>query len=200
MKHKQIQIPHYLKDYIQSFWALDCNLVDVAPKSFRTIADGCPGLIFQHPAKGFFYQNNKRLPATFLYGQATKHNALQLSGQFSTIGIFFYPNALKTIFGLDASELTDSCIDLNFLSATKDSQFSENLLNCLSTAEQIKVISSFLFSQLQKNKQRMDNKADHALSSILLSKGSISLKKLTENLDLSERSLEPRLSSAFCQL
>ena len=55
----------------------------------------------------------------------------------------------------------------------------------------------------------MDNKTDHALSSILLSKGSISLKKLTENLDLSERSLErkfkesvgisPKLFSRICR-
>ena len=208
MKYKQIEIPHYLKDYIQSFWVLN-NFTNAAAKSFRTIADGCPGLIFQHPEKGVLYQNEKQLPAGFLYGQATKHNTLQLSGQFSTVGIFFYPHALKTIFGLNASELTDSCIDLTLLSATQGFQLSERLMKSISTDDQIEIVSSFLFSQMQKNNQPVDGKTGYALSRIILSKGSISLKELTESLNLSERSFErkfkehvgisPKLFSRICR-
>jgi AraC-like DNA-binding protein len=185
------------------------NFNDTTAKSFRTIADGCPGLIFQHSSKGVFYQNKKQLPAGFLYGQATKHNTLELSGQFSTVGIFFYPNALKTIFGLDASELTDSCIDLDFLSSSPGFQLSESLLNCSSTDEQIEIVSSFLFSQMQKNKQQVNVKMEYALSNMLLSKGNIFLKELTKSLNLSERSFErkfkeyiglsPKLFSRICR-
>lgn len=208
MKYKQIQIPDYLKDCIQSFWTLD-STIDSTSKSFRTIADGCPGLIFQHPAKGVLYQNKKILPAGFLYGQATKHNMLQLSGQFSAVGIFFYPTALKTIFGLDASELTDSCVDLDFLSVKQGFQLSERLMNSISITGQTEIVSSFLFSQIQKNKQPVDEKTGYALSRIILSKGSISLKELTESLNLSERSFErkfkeyvgisPKLFSRICR-
>lgn len=91
MKYRQIQIPYQLKDCIQSFWRLEDSRITHSPKELKTIADGCPGIIFQHSEKGIFYQDNKQLPAVFLYGQATTHNAVHLSGQFNTIGIFFIP-------------------------------------------------------------------------------------------------------------
>src|SRR5687768_6529976 len=104
MKYNQILPPDYLKPYIKYFWTLEYP-GDSLPKVFRTIADGCPGLIFHQTDKGEFYQNNKQLPSIFLYGQATKHAELYTGGKSSITGAFFYPNALKSIFGLDADEL-----------------------------------------------------------------------------------------------
>lgn len=209
MKYSHIKIPYHLKDYIQSFWRLEDSSITPSPKALKTIADGCPGIIFQHSEKGIFYQNNKQLPTAFLYGQGTTHNTVHLSGQFSTIGIFFHPTALKTVFGLDANELTNSCVDLNTISVNQGFHLSEKLLNCVSINVQIETLSSFVFSQMQKNMKQVDERMQYALSKIIVSKGNISLKRLTETLNISERSFErkfntyvgisPKLFSRICR-
>ena len=90
MNYEQIQPPAHLNQYVRYFWTLKSG-VDTSQKTFRTIADGCPGLIFQPAAKGTFYQNKKQLPAIFLFGQSTKHADISLSGQLGAVGVYFYP-------------------------------------------------------------------------------------------------------------
>ncbi len=178
-------------------------------KTFRTIADGCPGLIFQQAEKGTFYQNNKQLPALFLFGQSTKHAELSLSGQFSTIGIYFHPNALKSVFGFNAEELTNSCLDLNLLATKQDFHLSEQLSNTPSITGQIDLLSSYLFRQRNNNNVQADEPMHYALSQLIKSKGTVSLNELRQSLCLSERSLErrfkeyvgisPKLFSRICR-
>jgi AraC-like DNA-binding protein len=210
MKYKQIQPPDNLKNYVRKFWTLESNADDGLSKTFGTIADGCPGLIFQQPEKGIFYdQNNKQLPSTFLYGQTTEHTKLHSIGKLSTIGIYFYPHALKSIFGFDADELTNSCLDISLLPARQGHQLSEQLLNTPSVAEQVKLLSSYLFAQIERNSAQADEITQHALSQIIGSKGSLSLEDLQKNLHLSERSIErkfkqsvgisPKLFSRICR-
>lgn len=210
MKYKQIKPPAYLKDYIRYFWTLESNGIGTSPKTFTTIADGCPGLIVQQSESGTFYdQNNKQLPRIFLYGQATKHAQIHSPGKFSTIGLYFHPSALKSIFGFDADELTDSCLDLNLMAEPQGFRLSEQLLNTSSIVDQIEILSSYLFFQIRKNNTLMDKPTQHALSQIIQSKGNVSLKKLRETLGLPERSFErrfkqcvgisPKLFSRICR-
>ena len=196
MKYDQIQAPDQLKSYIKYFWTLE-SPIDSLPNTFRTIADGCPGLIFQQTENGNFYQNDKKLPGIFLYGQATRHAQLYTEGKSSTVGIFFYPNALKSIFGFNANELTDSCIDVDLMTASQGFQLSEQLLNTASTDDRIKILSSYLFSQIRKNNRQQDETIQFALSLILRSKGNITIKELQKNTQLSERSFERRFKQTI---
>ncbi len=190
MECRQIQAPGYLKNYIRYYWTLESDGIDELPKTFRTIADGCPGLIFQQPEKGTFYQNDKQLPGIFLFGQATTHAEVRLTGKFSTIGIYFYPNALKSVFGLNAEELTDSCLDLDLVAKKQGVYLSEQLSNASSIKEQIAILSSYLFSQVQGNNRQVDETIQYALSKIIESGGNVSLKELQKELQVSERSFE----------
>lgn len=190
MKPQQILIPDSLKDCVQSFWRLEDGYAESSEMEFKTIADGCPGFIFQHPDKGTLCKDDKLLPAAFLFGQASKHATLNLRGNMQMIGIFFYPNALKNVFGLDAGELTDSCMDMNDFSGNQGFKLSEELLNSRSEAEQIKRLSSFLLSQKQKNEVRKDDKIAYALSAMLSYNGNVSLPALTGELNISERNFE----------
>lgn len=54
-----------------------------------------------------------------LYGQTIKRTELYVIGTFKIIGIYFFPNTLKSIFGFNADELTNSCLDLNLLSTAR---------------------------------------------------------------------------------
>ncbi len=189
MHYRQIPPPDHLKDQIRYFWILESHTEDPS-KAFRTMADGSPGLIFQHPDKGVMYQNDKQLPGIFVYGQATRHAEIRLTGKFSTIGIYFYPHALKSIFGLNAETLTDSCVNLDLLTTERGFRISEQLANIETFADQIDVLASYLSQLITKSGQDGDAAMQHALFRIIQSKGGISLVDLREELQLSERSFE----------
>jgi AraC-like DNA-binding protein len=210
MKYKRIKPPAYLKDYVRYFWTMESDGIEASPKAFRIIADGRPGLIFQQSENGTFYdQNDKQWPRFFLYGQATKHAQIYLPAKFSAIGVYFYPSALKSIFGFNADEFTDSCLDLSLMPEKQGLHLSERLLNTSSISDRIELISAFLFFQIRRNSAPADRPVEYALSQIIQSNGNIALRKLQEPLGLSERGLErkfkqgvgisPKLFSRICR-
>ncbi|MDR6941080.1 helix-turn-helix domain-containing protein [Mucilaginibacter pocheonensis] len=190
MEYRQIPPPDYLKNYIRFFWTLEINEAGIPSRLFRTVAEGCPGLIFQSPEKGTMYQFEKELPSIFIYGQSTRHAEIQFGGSFTTIGICFYPNALKTIFGFDADELTDTCTCLDLLARKDGYLLAEQLMDAALVADQIEVICAYLFFKLRKNNRYEDQAMQFAISRIIQSKGSVSLQELRGYLQLSERSFE----------
>lgn len=209
MQYAKIPPPAYLKDYVRFFWTLE-HQEAATPKSFRTLPDGCPGLIFQQPAHGgLLYENHDKLPDIFLYGQATKPRILRSSGTFATIGVFFYPNAVKSIFGLNSHEITDDCIDLVSFSSRQGVPLYAQIRDAASTAEQIEILSSYLFSRILASKAATDPGMQHAVTQIVQSRGSVSLKLLQEQLFLTERSFErkfkqwvgisPKLFARICR-
>ena len=177
-----------LKPYIKHFWAL--NGSEAGSQSLRTMADGCPGIIFQHADNGSFYQQEKKLPDLFLYGQSTTFGELALHGSFNSIGIYFYPGALKAIFGISADELTDSCLDLNNEAQKDGFSLSQQLSGSKSDIEKIEFISAYLCFKLQPRKNGANNNIEYAISKIMQSGGSIALKQLQGDLQFSERSFE----------
>ena len=209
MRYQELPPPSYLKNHVRYFWTLESNGVVHEPKIFGPTADGCPGLIFQQSADGIFYQENKELPDLLLYGQTTKYTELHITGSICSIGVICYPHALKSVFGLNADELTNSCMDLDILAVTKDFYLTERLGNAPSLTEKIDIISTFLFKQINKNSTSADEITHFALSQIIESGGSIALKELQQRLQLTERSFErrfkqgvgisPKLFSRICR-
>ncbi|SEW25197.1 helix-turn-helix domain-containing protein [Chitinophaga arvensicola] len=209
MKYQEIPPPSYLKHHVRYFWTLESGGVSATPHIFGPVADGCPGLIFQQSADGIFYQEKKPLPDLLLYGQTTKATTLELTGGVYAIGVCCYPNALKSVFGLNADELTNSCLDLGLLDRTKDFHLAEKLGNTLSLAGKIDIIAAFLFQQINKSSTTTDTVTQYALSQIIASRGSIALKDLQQELQLTERSFErrfkqgvgisPKLFSRICR-
>lgn len=192
MEFRQIPPPECLRSYIRYFWVVESHHTDLSSTSFRTIADGCPGLIFQHQEHGILFQNDRQLPAAIIYGQATRSAELKISGRFNTIGIFFYPYAIKSLFGLNADTLTDTCLDLSLLDGQDTLRITEQLSNDGDIQSQIDTLCHFLLAQLARNDRHADKHMQHALSRIKAMNGNISVKSLREELQLSERSFERR--------
>ena len=192
MNYQQIPPPDTLKNFIRYFFILETEAIKDLTYTFMTVADGGPGLLFQPEDQGSFYQNNKQLPGLFLYGQATTHVETSLKGKFSTIGIVFYPHVLKTVFGIDANELTDTCLDLGQEAQKQGYHLTERLSDCRSNNEKIEILSSYLLFLAKKNSSLADSRMEYALSRILQSKGNISLKELNDKLCMSERNVERR--------
>ena len=206
MQYREISPPGQLKQWVRYFWVLESDEANKSTKVLSPLADGCPGIIFQHSSKGHFYDPLKeKLPEIFLYGQTISPSELYLKGQFKTIGVCFYPAMLKSLFQFDAHELTDSCVDLSLHLR----HIKEALLNSLSTVSQIEILSAHLESLLRKKDLTVDGVAEYAVKRITESNGSMPLKTLQKELQLSERGLErkfeqhvgisPRLFSRVCR-
>lgn len=196
MEYQKISPPEHLRAYVRYFWALESNGTAPAPKTFRTIADGSPGLIFQHSEQGSFYQYDKKLPSVFLYGQTTTCTEIQSPSVFRAIGVYFEPHVLKSVFGFCASELTDTCIDIGEIARRSGFALSGQLMEAATATEQATILSGYLSQQLCRNEDAMDASLAYAIAQISRSKGQVSLKELHRQSGMSERNFERRFQQS----
>lgn len=191
INYQKVPPPENLKAFVQYIWVLESEGSDLSLKYFGPLADGCPGIIYQPHETGRFYdQNDKLVPELFLHGQSIKLTKLYLAGNFKSIGVCFYPNALKAIFGFNANELTDECLDMNLLSGNQGYILYEQLLNAPTTSAQVKILTSFVSALIRKNNCQPDALTKAAVLQLIHSAGNISLKDLQHNLQLSERTFQ----------
>jgi AraC-like DNA-binding protein len=195
MKFDRITPPQHLQQYVQYFWTLEGAEQFQVPQAVGPLADGCPGLIFQPLEQGSFYDDEgKRLAEVFLYGQTVTRTAIYLVGKFRVIGVCFFPDGLKTVFGMNATELTDNCIDIDLMCRTREEQLSEKLLAVPNTKERIDVMCDFLWKGILKYKAKGDLVTREAITAIIQSGGQVSLPMLQKKFNLSERTFERRFN------
>ena len=183
MDYQIIPPPSALEKYVTHFWVLEGRGNASEQRTFTVMSNGHPGLIFlEKPAavKGF---ENEQLPQLFVFGQATKAGQLCIDGSFRNIGVSFRPAALKSIFGLDAHDLTHQNTGIENLGKTA---LTEQLLNCGSVQQKIASISKFLEKQVHRHGSG-ENRVEYALTQ--LQRGN-RLSEVLSDLHLSERSLE----------
>ena len=189
MKYQQFLPPAPLKSYIRYFWVLEQQSDSQSVDTLSPLADGCPGIIFQHPSEGNFYHDSgKHFPEIFLYGQTITPLDIKVRGKFKTLGVCFSPSALKSIFRFHASELTDSCVDLSLLL----SRVTEPLLNARTASEQIAFLSAEIYKLVVGKNAKVDHAIEYALSKMVKSGGNVVLKNLQKDLQLSERGFQRR--------
>lgn len=209
MEFQKILPPAHLRDYVRYFWTLESDASETMPKTFKTFADGSPGIIYQQSDKGAFFQEDKKLPPVFLYGQTTRHANIHSPAAFRTIGVYFSPHALQSVFGLNASQLTDTCLDLGELAREQGVPLTEQLIDSRSIHTQLDIMTAFISRQINKYNRQDGSFLPFALSRIIESRGNIQLKTLQDELGMNERSFErkfqqgvgmsPKLFARICR-
>lgn len=186
IKYKQIQPATRLQPYIRYFGILeDDNFCDET-KTFKVIADGCPGLIFQENPNCFLDKNKYKLPQLFIHGLTASNSHKTTKGNYRNICVYFQPNAIKSIFGIDANELTEGYVDLN--NVVKN-DLTDQLLGEIKMDKRIDMLSDFISQQIANNRYRENPKASYALAKINVYNED-ALFKIQSELNVSERSLE----------
>lgn len=202
--------PAFLQAYVKYFWALENAAEISASNTLGPLVDGCPGMVIQLSSEGnVFDQYGKQLPRTFVYGQTLTRTELYLTGKFNVMGVCFFPDTLRPVFGVNANELTDSCLDLSLLPSAREFGLIEKLAGTTFPEKLVEILSAYLYFLIRKNNLSVDPITHFALSQIITSHGNVSLKELQEVLKLSERSLErrfdqqvgisPKLFARVCQ-
>jgi len=201
-----ILIPERLRPFVREVLVLDSS-------ELAFYADGCPGIIFQQTDGGgdscLILNDDKRLSPVFLYGQTVEPIRMATTGSLKMIVVCLHPHAVHPMFRLSAKEITDDCLDLRLLSAAPGINLTDRLRNGAGVEQQVRVLFDYIEQVVTRNGSTVDAGMAFAATQIWQAGRGLSLKRLQQALNLSERSLQrkfeqyvgipPRLFSKISQ-
>jgi len=129
-----------IAEYVERLLIIENARTD---KSFSLplFANGCPTLLFISE-KGIM--GSKPAAHLTLFGQTLQPDTLTFTGEFILIAYFFKSYSLKPVFGIMASELTDSPIDLGLAMPRKIGELEKRLLATGSTKIRLALLDQFI--------------------------------------------------------
>ncbi|OJJ23119.1 hypothetical protein BKI52_01850 [marine bacterium AO1-C] len=182
-----------LKSVVKQFWYTNIQASNGQGIKCKILADGAPGIIFQHE-QGHSAVVNKtsiHLPVAFAYGQSTQPCLNEIIGRPFIFGVNFRPNAFKTLFSLDASELTNDIVDIEHLLGA---EFCERLLEAASPQEVIQLFSKQFLQKALEQKQQMIVASIHL---ILQKTPEIDPKMLASHFHISRRQFQRKFKACI---
>ncbi len=154
-------------------------------------ADGYPGIIFQQSnGEARLLPKNKQLTSFFLYGQTIYPIELYFEGAYRLIVFQLYPFVPKTLFDVNPKELNGDCYDLHLLNNVDVKAITKQLADTHRSSSRVGIIATFLSDLLEQTVNKTDQKIALAINLILSSNGTITVKALRENLNMTERTLQ----------
>ncbi len=186
--------PDILKEYVECIrigeYKGDAALtINVSP-------NGVPGIVFQHhngrsPVESIIRstQHTCDIPTLYLYGQVTEPGVMIHSGgPYTLTQVLLKPHALHLLVGVNAASVTNTIVDLKELCPE---DLNEQLLEARSAQASLALLTHFLANKFEKAKSR-DPLVEESLCLIRKDIGSVSVKCLREQLNISERHFERR--------
>lgn len=186
MKYYQIPPSPALERYVQYFWVFEEPEDDPVWKTYKIVADGAPGMVFQYN-RAFFDTKQELFPCFFLYGQATSNMYNTSRGGFVNVGVVLKPDAVKTVFGIDSIGLTNTWVDGDLLG---QQHFSDILLNSGSIENAIRLLGDYILRMAERHHNKSNLLATYASHKLLKDPCEHRLKEVQQELKISERSLE----------
>lgn len=191
MIYKQIPPSKYLGSIVKSFWMIDSQ-DDNSINKEKIIPDGYIEMIFHYRDT---YKSNingvwrDRKDKYVIAGQIRNHFYLENNGYTGMFGIKFQPWIFKTLFDIDMNPITDD----NILIPSKLLNEIEPLKHFLdgTLPFETKVYKSEKWlTQIVGQRKIKVKKGELATRIILETNGALSLNKVREKIQISERALE----------
>lgn len=188
MIYQKLSPSEPLEPFIECYWWIDSE-GDQTVSEEKIIPDGFPEMIF-HYADAYEVNINagwKPQTKALLAGQLTNHFYLRNTGASGMIGIKWKPDALNHLFQLDMPSLVDQVIELP---TTLGHLFTplQSLKPGLATEQNLKELDEHLLSLIGFSKEV--SLASKAISIIHSTQGKTDIEQLSEQLNMSARSLE----------
>lgn len=179
--------PPHLNKYVRSFWFAGPS---TQQQSYRVLGDGAPGLIFQHNNghSGITWQGEYKLPVAFAYGQATAPGTNYMEAGTSCFGIHFRPHVWKALFRMDASEVTNTLVELNDLPGFG---ITEQLLDTTDPLQITKLLGDCLWDRLSR-KQQEDPIIEHSVHTLTAQITGSQIRDLHSDYAISRRQYQRR--------
>jgi hypothetical protein len=127
-----------LQSYVRHIEVLENDQENGLLEPLPFYADGCPGLIFQQTKNGMLINSSsQKLDDFFVYGQTVKPIGFAPQGAYRMIIFYFYPHVVKTLYGINSSEITDDCLSLSLLPSARLMEVRDRLYHANNTGEQV---------------------------------------------------------------
>ncbi|HAS40296.1 MAG TPA: hypothetical protein DCS93_07445 [Microscillaceae bacterium] len=181
-----------LKTVVRQFWYLEGSSLGHNRLSCKILADGTPGIIFQHNREhsAVVNETNNYLPLAFAYGQSTQPCFNEIIGTPFIFGVNFQPNAFKALFAIDTSELTNAILEIEYLLGAS---FQEQLLEATHPSKVAQLFNEALLQKLvQFTPMQM---MDESIRLILGKLPEIDPKKLASHFNISRRQFQRKFKA-----
>ena len=196
LKFKIIPAPEGLKQEVECFRIAEYTGEEGL--AIKVSLNGLPGIVFQHhhgqsPVENIITpsRRNPDVPTLYLYGQITERSVMEhKKGPYTMTQVILKPHALRTLFGINATALTNRLVELDEFSAE---DLNDQLLEAKSERDRVVLLTRFLLTRLEQAKTR-DRLVEEGLRLIHQYAGSITVRFLLERLHISERQFEKRFS------
>jgi AraC-like DNA-binding protein len=190
--------PKHLENYVECFRVVECS--GGKPLSINVAPNAAPGVVFQNNNGRSTIESivtrsaiRQTIPTLFLYGAGTAPSIMNFAkGSYTNIQVVLKPQALSTLFGLNAAALTDGFAELSDFSAEN---LNDQLFYADAGQERISLLTDFLTAQLE-TKRPKDELIEASLDLIQQNIVGINVKSLLERLNISERQFERRFNQA----
>ncbi|MGC3944624.1 MAG: helix-turn-helix domain-containing protein [Chryseolinea sp.] len=178
-----------LRDLVRFFWSFEGIASHENPYVLRTVANGCPELLFHY--KGAFQELTidgcHSSFITGVHGQANAYRRFIVREPFGIFGVYLYPYALDTIFGIPGMEFTNQLPDLELVLGTESARFIDTMHLATDNHQRQRIITDFLIRRKQPLKQ---TRIAHAVQTMLLRKGLVDIYDLGAQYFRSHRQFE----------
>jgi AraC-like DNA-binding protein len=192
MTYHTIQPSAKLAPYIRYFWVLEGSLQNDQLYTHRSMATGCPELVFHY--KGRFNQlmSNGETASSYpsgIDGPSQTFRRYSTTENFGIFGAYLYPFAIPALFTMPASELINLAPDLHTLAGQEGKDLEEKMMLAPSTAERIKILSAFIEKKLAQ-RESVQPAVFSSIYSIIQSNGAVRVDNLARQSFLSTRQFE----------
>jgi AraC-like DNA-binding protein len=179
-----------LRDIVRFFWTFEGHATDSDPYILRTVANGCPELLFHY--KGDFEEisRDKSKRSSFItgiHGQTDQHRRFRVHESFGIFGVYLYPYALNSVFGIPAIELTNELPDLESVLGRDSAKIIDRMHTANNNSERLSMITDYLVRQRRQIKQQ---EIMHVVQTIINKQGDVSIPDLSAQFFRSHRQFE----------
>lgn len=192
MQYFTIPPPKILAHYVRHFWVLECEVSPGDPFIHRTMADGCPELLFHY--KGRFDRldhsnENYDCFTSGMQGQAHEFKRFWANRSFGLFGVYLFPYAIPELFGMPATEMANQMPDLQSLLGKDAASLEENMILAADTPTRMAIICNFLEQKLPHNSKAPAG-VKETIGHIIQTKGMLNVAELASRNFLSTRQFE----------
>lgn len=195
----QISPSRELSKLIKHYLFLESNSRNI--KQFRLFPDGNTGIVFSLKNKLISelspLQSIDYLPNSFIYGQIDHYKNIFCEGEISLLIIVLHPNGLNLLLGKPANELINQIIDICDLFGVVGKDVTDQLFECKSIENRIKIVESFITKIYKYNLDDTQQLVSYCMEHIVTRQGLSSVKQLEDITGYTRKSLERKFKETI---
>lgn len=180
-----------LEGVVKAVFSMQAHQIGGANSPFSYYANGSPGILFQQSENGMYLKVDHEVfevSELYIFGQPLKPVTLFSEGAFKLVIIQLYPDALKSVFGLNPEALVDECIDFEHVKVAGSATLLDTLKALTTLEAQVNQIADYLTTIVPE--KGMEGKLAKMYQQLEMYDESFKLSSLSDELGMSQRSFQ----------